>query len=127
MEASSTRDFANLQCLKESCRLRRRRRRLSGRNSSFFKLNYLGQNIRSRCITLYIRTNVYVSYLDTCHFQKLNGENSSSLSHDFHWNSVPTDIGNTTLLNNILLLNVILPFQFAHSRTSSHLRRIPWR
>lgn len=32
-------------------------------------------------------------FSDTCHFQKINEENSSSSNFDFHWNSVPTDIG----------------------------------
>ncbi|EEZ97268.2 GTPase-activating Rap/Ran-GAP domain-like protein 3 isoform X1 [Tribolium castaneum] len=31
-------------------------------------------------------------YNHTCHFQKINEENSSSTEFDFHWNSVPTDI-----------------------------------
>jgi hypothetical protein len=34
-----------------------------------------------------------LSLADTCHFQKINEENSSSTDFDFHWNSVPTDIG----------------------------------
>ena len=35
---------------------------------------------------------------DTCHFQKLNDDNSSS-EHDFHWNSVPESIGKTSSNN----------------------------
>lgn len=49
------------------------------------------------CYNRKLLPNGLVDYLqlvvpDTCHFQKINEENSNS-DFDFHWNAVPTDIG----------------------------------
>lgn len=42
------------------------------------------------------------AFADTCHFQKIADETSTNTEFDFHWNSVPTDIGNSILSLNLL-------------------------
>lgn len=49
---------------------------------------------------------IYSYITDTCHFQKIADESTANTEFDFHWNSVPTDIGNNNNNKNIYTYTV---------------------
>ncbi|XP_017784573.1 PREDICTED: GTPase-activating Rap/Ran-GAP domain-like protein 3 isoform X2 [Nicrophorus vespilloides] len=68
-------------------------------------------------------------YNHTCHFQKINEENTKSTEYDFHWNFVPSDIvcvfpyviGFTS---NVMEIRLIVNGNLVHSMTMPNLQLI---
>lgn len=52
------------------------------------------------CCKFEINYVLIVCVTDTCHFQKLS-ETNNTTEFDFHWNSIPKDIGNMTITCNM--------------------------
>lgn len=50
---------------------------------------------------------IYSGIADTCHFQKIADESTANTEFDFHWNSVPTDIGNLYSKGYFMISNAI--------------------